>query len=38
MHACTNSVQYFWISEYIYFATIGLVKTSFLIFYLQIFL
>jgi hypothetical protein len=30
-------MQFFWISEYIYFATIGLVKTSFLIFYLQIF-
>ncbi|KAK3201487.1 hypothetical protein GRF29_185g1119024 [Pseudopithomyces chartarum] len=33
----TTTLLFFWISEYIYFATIGLVKTSFLIFYLQIF-
>ncbi|KAF2450403.1 hypothetical protein P171DRAFT_516288 [Karstenula rhodostoma CBS 690.94] len=33
----TTTLRYFWVSEYVYFAAIGFVKTSFLIFFLQIF-
>ncbi|KAK7178971.1 CFEM domain-containing protein [Paraphaeosphaeria sporulosa] len=33
----TTTLLYFWVSEYVYFGSIGLIKTSFLIFFLQIF-
>lgn len=33
----TDTLQLFWLTELLYFASIGLVKISFLIFYLQIF-